>query len=193
MEAQQKQSSELISNLTKMSSKICEEYTKYKGVYQKYVEAKKKDKINKLDHQVKERAEYYERFLLTTIKAVNNYGFSEKLIKIFLEPKGIAEAIASTITFKPTQLRKIFHQLKTIKQSLKGKDKINGDEVHIIKILPLLAYSKGRNLISEDFYELIKALISKVRESGQTEDFSKFVDIFEAIVAYHKYYNPKEN
>ena len=182
-----------VKKVLDVSNEIVENREKYKGVYQKYINAKRKNNLDKLKPNEKKSGEKYEKFIEDVKALIDKYGFSEDAMKAFIEPCGIAEAIASTITFKPTQLRKIFHQIKAIKQELKGKNSLESHEVSLIKLLPLLAYSKGRGLISEDFYELSKALISKVRESLKKEDFDKFVDIFEAIVAYHKYYNPKES
>ncbi len=185
--------SEDVKKVLNVSKEIVENCDQYKGIYQKYINAKRKNSLNKLKPWEKERGEKYEKFIEDIKNLINKHGFSEDSMKAFIEPCGIAEAIAATITFKPTQLRRIFHQIKTIKQEVKSADSLRSVEVSLIKILPLLAYSKGRGLISEDFYELSKALISKVRESLKKEDFDKFVDMFEAIVAYHRYYNPKES
>ena len=185
--------SEDVKKVLDMSKEIVENRDQYKGIYQKYINAKRKNSLDKLKPREKERGEKYEKFIAGIKNLINKYGFSKDSIKAFIEPCGIAEAIAATITFKPTQLRKIFHQIKVIKQEVKGADSLKSLEISLIKLLPLLAYSKGRGLISEDFYELSKVLISKVREGLRKEDFDKFVDIFEAIVAYHRYYNPKES
>ena len=177
-----------IDRILEESSSIVERHKNYKNAYQKYEKNPKN-----LNNDERELVEKYKNFIDQVRSMIEKNGFSDEIMKAFLEPKGIAEAIASTITFKPTQLRKLFHQIKAIKQEVKGKDSLKSHEISLIKILPLLAYSKGRGLISEDFFELCKTLIKKVRESLNKEDFNKFVDIFEAIVAYHKYYNPKEN
>ncbi|HHG74681.1 MAG TPA: type III-A CRISPR-associated protein Csm2 [Persephonella sp.] len=182
-----------IEEVISLSKEIVENYKSYKGVYQRYIDAKRRGNLNRLKEKEKKCGEKYEQFIEKTKDIINRYGFSEDVVRAFIEPSGVAEAIASTITFKPTQLRKIFHQIKSIKQEVKGEADLGSNEISLIKLLPLLAYSKGRGLISEDFFELSKTLIAKVRESKKREDFNKFVDIFEAIVAYHKYYNPKEN
>ncbi len=182
-----------ILEVMNLSKEIVKDYNSYKGIYQRYMDAKRKNSLERLKDKERKCGEKYEQFIEKTKTIINKYGFSENVIRVFLEPSGIAEAIASTITFKPTQLRKIFHQIKSIKQEVKGETDLGSREISLIKLLPLLAYSKGRGLISEDFFELSKDLIAKVRESKKREDFNKFVDIFEAIVAYHKYYNPKEN
>ncbi len=102
---------------------------------------------------------------------------------------GVAEAIACCITFKATQLRKLFYQVKLIHQDIKKEGDVGRLKVSIAKLIPHLAYAKGRDLIDENFYQLTKNMLLKVETS---EDFRIFVDIFEAIVAYHRYYNPKE-
>ena len=182
-----------IEEVFKLSEEIVKDYKKYKGIYQRYMDAKRRDNLSRMKKEERERGEKYERFIEKIKNTIESYGFSEDVVKVFLEPSGVAEAIASTITFKSTQLRKILHQIKAIKQGVKGEITLGSHEVSLIKILPLLAYSKGRGLISEDFFELLKAMIAKVRESKKREDFDRFMDIFEAIVAYYKYYNPKEN
>ena len=177
-----------LQDILEKSQKIVSNYKDYKKAYQQYEKNPKK-----LSDDEKKLINEYKDFVNRTIDIINQRGLSDDVVKTFIETKGIAEAIASTITFKPTQLRKIFHQIRTIKQELKGEVSLESFEISLIKILPLLAYSKGRGLISEDFYKLSRALISKVRESLKKEDFEKFVDIFEAIVAYHRYYKPKES
>jgi CRISPR-associated protein Csm2 len=80
-------------------------------------------------------------------------------------------------------------KIKMINQELKGEETLDRVRVNIIRLTPQLAYAKGRSLIDEDFYQISKELLSKV---DSPEDFKKFADIMEAIVAYHRYYNPKE-
>ncbi len=108
----------------------------------------------------------------------------------FIKPEGICEGIATGITFKRTQLRKFFAEIKLIQEKAKNEE-INS--IDITKLIPKLAYSKARGLIDEEFFKLMKELLSKVRKTRKKSDYDKFVDIFEAIIAYHLYYNPKED
>jgi len=188
-----KELSREFNDLLDKSGRIINNRERYKKDYQRYLEAKRKNKLDRLDQETRKNGEFYQQFISRVMEAINKHGFSDEIMEVFLEANGVAEAIASTITFKSTQLRKIFHQLKIIKQEIKSENSLQGKEVYLIKIMPLLAYSKGRGLISEDFYELSKVLIMRVKKTLSIKDFNRFVDIFEAIVAYHKYYNPKEN
>ncbi len=108
----------------------------------------------------------------------------------FIEPEGICEGIATGITFKRTQLRKFFAEIKLIQEKTKG-DEINS--IDITKLIPKLAYSQARGLIDDEFFKLMKELLNKVRKTKKKSDYDKFVTIFESIIAYHHYYNPKED
>jgi len=83
------------------------------------------------------------------------------------------------------QLRKIFHYVKGLKREFHQTD---FERHKVSMIMPLLAYAKGRNLIPEYFYELMKVCFGKERCKTK-EDFNESVNFLEAIVAYHKYYS----
>lgn len=77
------------------------------------------------------------------------------------------------------QLRKFFGEVK--RQQLQGYN-----ESSFVMLKPKLAYAVGRadgkNKIA-DFYKVISEAMSHVKDEAQ---FRNFVQIFEAIVAYHK-------
>ncbi len=110
----------------------------------------------------------------------------------FLEPDGIAEAIGASITFKTSQLRKFFNEIKNIKVKVVNENN-NNEAIRILTLIPRLAYSYKRNLIDENFYKLMRLLLDKLRQDLNKENFKTFEQIFEAIVAYHKYYGGKED
>jgi len=115
----------------------------------------------------------------------NLQNISEIDLENFLKSGGICEALGVGIDFKSTQLRKLFHQIKSIKYLLKkGEGNL---PLLKTKLLPTLAYSRGRKLIDEEFFQFIKMCIYKISDR---KDFDIFADIFEAIVAYHRYHNP---
>ncbi len=77
------------------------------------------------------------------------------------------------------QLRKFFGEVK--RQQLQGYD-----ESSFVMLKPKLAYAVGRadrNNKIGDFYKVIATAMNHVHNEHQ---FKNFVQIFEAIVAYHK-------
>lgn len=93
------------------------------------------------------------------------------------------------------QLRKFFGEVKRIETNL-GSNKAD-----IIMLKPLLAYAVGRDKKDgrnktkiDKFAEEMNQGIDAVLDGKDLKsDFSHFVKIFEAIVAYHKFYGAKEN
>ncbi len=110
----------------------------------------------------------------------------------------VAKDVVKNVEIKRTQLRKYFNEIKTLKHKLKGVSD-NGElpsevRARLIRLKPLLAYavSPKRELISKDFYELMSFLIDKVKE-GKKKDFKAFENFFEAIIAYHTYYEQQKD
>ena len=114
--------------------------------------------------------------------------------KKFADEKGYADTIASKLRgMKTTQLRKFFDSIRTIKEKLK-EDSWNEVEPKFYLLKPKIAHARGRNLIPEEFYEFLKVCMRKVDigdESEKKENFEKMVEFLEAVVAYHRYYNPR--
>ena len=88
---------------------------------------------------------------------------------------------------KTTQLRKLFAAVKEINLETKTKN-WNELKVKFFLLMPKLAYAKGRKLISEDFYNLLESAMNKVQSK---EDFNRFVEFLEAIVAFYKANKPR--
>ena len=88
---------------------------------------------------------------------------------------------------KTTQLRKFFAAVKEINLETKTKN-WNELKVKFFLLMPKLAYAKGRKLISEDFYKLLESTMNKVQSK---EDFNRFVEFLEAIVAFYKANKPR--
>jgi len=84
---------------------------------------------------------------------------------------------------KPTQLRKVFHTLKSIERRQAGLFQRG----HVISILPELAYAYSRDLIPKEFYNLMKECLSE-RNLKDEEDFSKLMRFLEALLAYHRFH-----
>ncbi len=100
------------------------------------------------------------------------------------------------------QLRKFFGEVKRIDADVIK----HRTEIPMLK--PLLAYAVGRDkkkvgreMVNktriEEFGEELSKAVDAIRWSGNDDvlksDYKNFVQIFESIVAYHKYYGGQEN
>lgn len=160
-----------------------------KETYKKQIEDLEKE-IGKLEEKTIQF--HYTLLLENLTNYLDNLGISSLNIEDFIGPDGICQAIAKGLTFKRTQLRKFFNEVKTIKINLRSNPTDNSIRIRLLALVPKLAYSTGKKLIDEGFYHFMKTLISKLNEDFTAENFEKFEQIFEAIVAYHVYYNPTE-
>lgn len=123
------------------------------------------------------------------ISEINKIGMLKDLnVKKYADEGGYADIVAkNSRQLKTNQLRKFFGAIRVIEQ------KETWDEIeHGFYLLkPRMAVSVGRKNIPKDFYKLIMSCMSKV-DIGENEDkvknFKVFVEFFEAIVAYHKFY-----
>lgn len=93
-----------------------------------------------------------------------------------------------------SQLRRFFGEVKRIQmnQPYSMSD--------IAMLNPLLAYAVGRDMKNGrpttrilQFQQEIKVAINAIRPDYIKDDFDNFVNIFEAIVAYHKYYGGRDS
>lgn len=130
--------------------------------------------------------------IIQAIKAINS--FKEVSIISFAPSDKWSDQIAKKLgdKMKTTQLRKFFTSIKLMEQKIKGKDKaMIFNDPSLYMLLPYLAYAKARNLISQEFYNLIKVIIGdgKNGKIKTVEDFQRFVTFMTAIVAYHKQYS----
>jgi len=108
-------------------------------------------------------------------------------------PGGLAEKIAKGSKIKTAQLRKFFNEIKRLHQITKSKKDIEEIKLPLIKLIPQLIFAKNRDVISDEFYNLLEACILKKKENGKMEcrfksyeEFENFVSFLEAIVAYQK-------
>lgn len=104
-------------------------------------------------------------------------GWADKLTKILYDNKK---------QIKSSQLRKVFNQIKQVcdKADLENK-------VDLYLIYPNLVYAKARDLIPNEFYELMVACLDKLKESKNKEDYKRFGEFMTAIVAYNKRFREK--
>ncbi|NLX62667.1 MAG: type III-A CRISPR-associated protein Csm2 [Tissierellia bacterium] len=109
-------------------------------------------------------------------------------------PGGWAQKVVSVLgrgqdaAMNSNQLRKIFTQLKNIEEKVSKNqdDNLTVDQMNeILLLMPQIAYARGRNLISLDFYNLLKECITpkKIKDKN---DYISFVKFYTAIVAYSK-------
>lgn len=141
-------------------------------------------------------------FTISEVKKTINElsGMSELDPEIFCKEEGLADSLIQEFKkhgkdLKPTQLRKIFHELKAIQRDVQKEIKEEEDKKksldapfrkRVIKLMPAMAYATGRDLIPKDFYELMKICLApeKLKTYG---DFLRVAEFTEAIMAYHKF------
>jgi len=116
----------------------------------------------------------------------------------FAEPGGLADQLATKWTdrrskeqLKATQLRRFFHTIKKVERSLKGRRREDSQELpasvrrDLLPVMPELAYARGRELIPNDFYLIMKTSLRPAMLET-VGDFRLLVDFLTAILAYHK-------
>ncbi|MBN1935625.1 MAG: type III-A CRISPR-associated protein Csm2 [Anaerolineae bacterium] len=114
-------------------------------------------------------------------------------IEDFAEPDKLADRLARSYKdrLKATQLRRFFHAIKSIERGMRGYKDEQSLPIEIrSKLLPLmpeLAYARGRNLIPEDFYGLMKACLAS-KKLQTVGDFRRLTLFLTAVLAYHKLY-----
>ena len=103
--------------------------------------------------------------------------FSELKVQDFAYEEGYGYELAKDVgeKMKVHQLRKFFSEIKNIDKKVKGEegDLKNQYKEEIAIILPELAYAKGRNLITANFYEVFKLALSP-NLMKTCEDFQRF-------------------
>lgn len=129
------------------------------------------------------------------LKELSKQGTLTDLLPIeeFAEPEQLADQLAREFRagLKPTQLRKVFHTIKAIERQFKGRgdsDPLNSqDKMSIRLLIPELAYARGRELLPQKFYELMRHCLSenKLKTVG---DFRRLAQLLTALLAYHKYH-----
>jgi CRISPR type III-A-associated protein Csm2 len=113
-------------------------------------------------------------------------------VQDFADRGDLADRLAKSYgeDLKATQLRRLFHTIKDIERRLSREDRELTDE-ELTRILPLqyqLAYARGRRLIPQHFYELLRACMGGGKLKT-VADFRRLTSFLEAILAYHKYYD----
>jgi len=117
-------------------------------------------------------------------------GVTDEAVK---EASAFAKELANTnngIPLTTSQIRKFFGELKRIEADFDRKK----DQIPLLKAK--LAYAVGRNKKGnmphkiEAFYKSLEGPISQINQDPQR--FKRFVQIVEAIVAFHKFHGGKD-
>ena len=130
------------------------------------------------------------KILEVTNKIKNLNMLSDMSVKDFADEGGYADIVAeNSKDLNTNQLRKFFGAVRLMEK----KDDLTWEKIepdfYILK--PRLAVSAGRKNISKDFYDLMMVTMKKVdigNDEQKIENFKIFVQFFESIVAYHKFY-----
>ncbi len=116
-------------------------------------------------------------------------------VEDFVKFDGDADKITNELrnSIKTSQLRKFFAEIKDIDIYLKDKKKWDEKaKMRFYLLMPKLAYAKGRKVIDNKFFELMKISMEKVgsgKEEDILDDFKRFVQFLESIVAFYKVKN----
>ena len=118
---------------------------------------------------------------------------SDLEVKKYADTGGYADVIAraNNKNLKTTQLRKFFSAIRNMEKKAESWKNIEAD-FYLLK--PQLANASGRDLIPPKFYDVMMKIMDKVDrgdDDEKLENFRVFVSFLEAVVAYHKFYNPK--
>lgn len=113
-------------------------------------------------------------------------------VEDFAEEGGLAQSLIKDVgrDLKATQLRRFFHYVKDIAQGYKLDGDKSFSRAEVAALMPLLAYAKGRGLIPENFYKVMKTIFGP-KKCTDREDFLTAANFLEAIMAYHKFEYPK--
>lgn len=108
-------------------------------------------------------------------------------------PDGLADRVAKNLRksrrLNTSQLYKYFAMVKEV-ESYYDTD-FNKALEHLYSVVPLVAYSAGRNICPRSFYYLLKACINpnKIKDKN---DIKALISFLEATVAYFKFWEFKE-
>lgn len=96
---------------------------------------------------------------------------------------------------KTNQLRNFYSAIVAIRTKFRSEKTVTAQiERDLILLKPKLAYAAGRQPRVKPFYELMKQAIDttvKIEETKKPLALQNLISITEAIVAYHKFLDPK--
>lgn len=118
--------------------------------------------------------------------------FANKSADLFDEiARETAECIAQNRKGnKSTQLRKYYDELCMWDQKIKQNSDNYAEYLPLIKMLNAkVAYAKGRDLVDQNFVDLIRHCLNQVTTEKKTFETCKL--FFEAFMGFYKMYQPK--
>ncbi|MFX0173064.1 MAG: type III-A CRISPR-associated protein Csm2 [Candidatus Hodarchaeota archaeon] len=133
--------------------------------------------------------------IITKINGLDRLG--NYLVKDFAEQGKDADIIAKVCqnSLKPSQMRRFFDQARRIQRDITYGREWLVISPQISMLQPLLYYAKSRRVIPDEFLNIMRASLAKIdkgrNDAEKIENFQRFMEFFQAIVAYHKYYNPR--
>jgi len=89
---------------------------------------------------------------------------------------------------KTSQIRRIFSEFKKLHTEIKS-GKVERIREKVLLLKPRLAYVAGRHAEAKPLTNVLSEGIKKIAD---LEDYERFFQLFEAILAYHKYYGGKD-
>ncbi len=105
-------------------------------------------------------------------------------------------AYLTTAGLRTNQVRKILEMARTMELKIKRSDKdIKSD---VIRMRYLLAYTVGKasnrqaQQSLEAFHSVLNPMLEVLMSDTSEENFEKFYDFLQAVVAYHKFFGGKE-
>lgn len=110
----------------------------------------------------------------------------------------LGEALANRDNLKPSQLRRYYDDVLTLRSRLDAMARKPGpkrEEAFTLlradfKMLKAkAAYAYGRQLIRE---RLLQFFVNHVHSVNSADDFDVFCRHFQAVIAFHKFYKPKD-
>ena len=113
----------------------------------------------------------------------------------FASPGAVADAMVLKAKeerreLKPTQIRRIFTTIKQLELAVKGQDstkELESETLTRLRLLePELAYAVGRQLIPQDFFEVLR-LCLRADKMKTVADLRRLVEFLSAIIAYQKF------
>lgn len=87
---------------------------------------------------------------------------------------------------KTHQIRRFFDAIKNIKENVKNSGKFgDGERAKLLMLRPQLANASAKQHRLNELTNVCTAMIKKVADK---EDFDRFANFFESLVAFHKAY-----
>ena len=105
--------------------------------------------------------------------------YAEKFVNEYLLGVGKRKQI------KTHQIRRFYDAIKSIEVSVRKNGFRPQDKAKLLMLIPQLANAMGKQRDLRELKDVCTALIPKVNDG---EDFTKFVNFFQSIVAFHKAY-----